>query len=528
MQNDHALRAAPLEDVADHGAGVRGYAFAVLYCIAATVIGWLLHDTFAEANLVLIYLLAVVLATVQHGRGPGILASFLAVLAFDIFMVLPYHSLLVSDPQYLLTFAIMLAVSLIVSHLMANQRHQAQIAQVRERRAVALFELAQDLSGALTGEQVSEVATRHLDMAFQAQVLLLVADRADRLDTSTMATLAGNTDLAAGLTAQAVYDHARHGGCSESMTVVGRLQFLPLRAPMRARGVLVIQGPEGGRYIAGEQSRLLQTFAAQIALAIERVHYVDVARETGIAMESERLRNSLLSAVSHDIRTPLTAIVGLSSTLASSPALADTGLRDLALSIQAGAVRMNSLVTNLLDMARLHGGAVRLNSEWQMVEEVIGSALASVGPAIDAAALDITIAPDMPLVRFDAVLIERVLFNLLDNALKYASDGKFIAITASTTVDEVHVSVEDRGPGLSPAMAGRIFSKFVRGEVESNTPGVGLGLAICGAIVEAHGGRIWAVPGANGGARFVFALPLGTPPEHETLELGPDPAVAAP
>lgn len=525
MSRRHLPTQTVTEGVADRAAGTRGYAFAVLYCIGATVLGWLLHGTFAEANLVLIYLLAVVLATVQHGRGPGILASFLAVLAFDIFMVLPYHSLLVADPQYLLTFAIMLAVSLIVSHLMANQRRQAQIAHVRERRAIALFELSQDLSGALTGEQVNEVAVRHLDMAFQARVLLLVADRDDRLDISAVATLAGSTDLAAGIAAQAVYDRARNGDCSENMTAVGRLQFLPLRAPMRTRGVLVIQGPEGGRHITGEQARLLQTFAAQIALAIERVHYVDVARETEIAMESERLRNSLLSAVSHDIRTPLTAIVGLSSTLASSPALAPTGLRELALAIQADAVRMNNLVTNLLDMARLHDGAVRLHSEWQMIEEVIGSALANLGPALDAVELEITIAQDMPLVRYDAVLIERVLSNLLDNALKYAGDGKFIRITAAPTVDEVHISVEDRGPGVLPGMETRIFSKFVRGERESNKTGMGLGLAICSAIVQAHAGRIWVVHCAPAGARFVFALPLGIPPEHEAFELARGPVV---
>ena len=516
------------DDLADHAPGARGYAFAVLYCIAATGIGWLLRGRFAESNLVLIYLLAVVLSTVRHGRGPGMFASFLAVLAFDIFMVLPYHSLLVADPQYLLTFAIMLAVSLIVSHLMANQRHQAQLAHVRERRAIALFHLSQDLSGALTGEQVSDVAVRHLAMAFQARVLLLVADRADRLDTATVATLAGGTNPAAGIAAQAVYDRARHGDCSESMTVLGRLQFLPLRAPMRIRGVLVIQAAEGERSASGEQARQLQTFAAQIALAIERVHYVDVARESELAMESERLRNSLLSAVSHDIRTPLTAIVGLSSTLASSPALAPTGLCDLALAIQADALKMNSLVTNLLDMARLHEGAVCLNSEWQMIEELVGSSLASLGPGLNAVELDILIAPELPLVRFDAVLIERVLCNLLDNALKHAANSAFIRIAAATVGDEVHVSVEDDGPGVPTAMERRIFSKFVRGEKESNKAGVGLGLAICSAIMEAHGGRIWAERGEHGGARFVLALPLGIPPEHETLELALDPVAPAP
>ena len=505
----------------------RGYLFAVLYCVAATIVGTLLHGTLAEANLVLVYLLAVVLVTVHGGRGPGVFASFLAVLAFDIFMVLPYHSLEVADPQHLLTFAIMLAVSLIVSHLMANQRYQAMIATNRERRAIALFHLSQDLSGALTREQVSEVAGRHLDSAFHAQVVLLVADRAGRLDISPIGTLAGSTNFGAGIAARAVYERACSGDGSDRTTIVGQLQYLPLRAPMRTRGVLVVQTPDGGRHVTLEQTRLLQTFAAQIALAIERVHYVEVAHEAGIAIESERLRNSLLSAVSHDIRTPLTAIVGLSSTMASSAALEGAQLRDLALAIQGAALRMNSLVTNLLDMARLHGGALRLHSEWQMIEEVIGGALASVGPAVDAVELQIAVAPDLPLASFDAVLIERVLCNLIDNALKYAGHGNFIKIAAEQHGSYVEVSVEDRGPGVAAGMETSIFSKFVRGEKESNKAGVGLGLAICSAIVDAHGGRIWVTPGAAGGARFVFALPLGDPPMPEPLEVPLDAAAGA-
>ena len=502
----------------------RGYACALLYCVGATLLGRLLHGTLADANLILIYLLAVVLTTVQFGRGPGIAASFLAVLAFDIFMVLPYHSLEVADPQYLLTFAMMLALSLVVSHLMANQRYQAMIAFNRERRAIVLFQLSQDLSGALTREQVSDVAVRHLDMAFASQVVLLVADAAGTVDPSPLAALAGNTNIAAGIAARAVYERARNGDGRHQMTVVGRLHMLPLRAPMCTRGVLVVQAPEDARHLTQEQTRLLQTFAAQIALAIERVHYVEVAHEAGIAMESERLRNSLLSAVSHDIRTPLTAIVGLSSTMASSLNTAAPEQRELALAIQTAALKMNSLVTNLLDMARLHDGAVRLNCQWQMVEELIGGALASMGPALDAVELDIVVAPDLPLVSFDAVLLERVLCNLLDNALKYGTSGALIRIVAVQTGQDVQVSVEDRGPGVAAGMESKIFSKFVRGEKESNQAGVGLGLAICRAIVEAHGGKIGVTAGAAGGARFSFTLPLGVPPAQEPLETPFEPA----
>lgn len=485
------------------------------YCVLATLLGTWLHGTLAEANLVLIYLLAVVLVTVQYGRGPGILASFLAVLAFDLFMVLPYHSLLVADPQYLLTFAMMLAVSLLVSHLMADQRHQAVLAVEREGRARALFHLSQDLSGALTREQVNDVAKQHLERAFHATVLLLVADRDGKLELSSIGRLVGKGNTAAGLAAQAVYDRSCNAPGGEVMTVAGGLQYLPLRAPMRTRGVLVLQSACSGAPATPEQERQLFTFAAQIALAIERVHYVEVARETEVAMTSERLRNSLLSAVSHDIRTPLTAIVGLSSTLATSPALAATGLRELALAIQSDAQRMNSLVNNLLDMARLDGGATRLNMEWQVVEEVVGSALASVGVAIDAFEVDISIAANLPLVRFDAVLIERVLGNLLDNAVKYAAGGGRLCVDAERQGSEVLISVTDEGPGVPAGMELEIFSKFVRGEPESSRSGVGLGLAICRAIVESHGGRIWVANGAQVGARFVFSLPVGTPPDDE-------------
>jgi K+-sensing histidine kinase KdpD len=495
-----------------------GYGWATLYCIGATLAALPLRSMLAEANVVLIYLLAVVLATVQFGRGPGVLASLLAVLGFDIFMVRPYHSLLVADPQYLLTFSIMLAVSLIVSHLTANLRRQALIAHYRERRAIALFKLSQDLSGALTGEQVAVVAMQHLDTAFQARVLLLVADRSGKLDSSPVAALAGGAGLAACMAALAVYQRARSAEASDRITVVGRLQFLPLRAPMCTRGLLVVQMPDGAGHTSEEQARLLRTFAAQIALAIERVHYADVARESEIAMASERLRNSLLSAVSHDIRTPLSAIVGLSSTLAGSPALVQSPLRELALAIQGDALRMDSLVTNLLDMARLHGGAVRLNSQWQMLEEVVGSALASLGAALDGIEVDIALPSGLPLLRFDAVLIERVLCNLLDNALKYAPACRWVRICAEQGVDEVSVSVEDGGPGVPDGMEGAIFAKFVRGHAESNKPGVGLGLAICRAIVAAHRGTIAVANRAGGGARFVFTLPLGVPPAHTALE----------
>ncbi len=234
-----------------------------------------------------------------------------------------------------------------------------------------------------------------------------------------------------------------------------------------------------------------------------------------VAMESERLRNSLLSAISHDIRTPLTAIVGLSSTLASGRPLPKETRHELAEAIQDDAIKMSNLITNLLDMAKLHAGAVKLNLQWQMLEEVVGSALATLSRPLAGLHIQVALPSTLPLLNFDAVLMERVFCNLLDNAAKYAATGSAVLIAAECIGNTVQVSVEDNGPGVPAGMEETIFAKFARGEPESARAGVGLGLSICRTIIEAHGGRIWVEKGTDGGARFVFTLEVGIPPVAE-------------
>jgi two-component system sensor histidine kinase KdpD len=243
------------------------------------------------------------------------------------------------------------------------------------------------------------------------------------------------------------------------------------------------------------------------------VHYVDVAQQTLVRMESERLRNSLLSALSHDLRTPLTAMVGLAESLELMKPALSGGQLETARAIFAGARRMNALVNNLLDMARIQSGEVRLNLQWQPFEEVVGSALQAVRPALGERHVEVTLPGDLPLVEFDATLIERVLFNLFENACKYAPDGSLIELRAQVSGESLLVTLRDHGQGLPHGQEESIFEKFTRGSRESATPGVGLGLAISRAIVEAHRGRIWAENALEGGAQFSFALPLGTPPE---------------
>jgi two-component system sensor histidine kinase KdpD len=287
---------------------------------------------------------------------------------------------------------------------------------------------------------------------------------------------------------------------------------------MRIRGVLALEPRDPRRLMAPEQRRLLDTFARLIAISLERVHYVEVAQTTTLQMESERLRNSLLSAISHDLRTPLSALVGLAESMSMTQPPPTGQQAEIAASMRDEALRMNSLVNNLLDMARLQSGAVRLNRQWQPLEEVIGSALKAVRSTIAGHRIVVALPSDLPLLELDAVLIERVLSNLLENAAKYTPADSTIEIGASANGPNIDVWLADNGPGLPTGKEEEIFQKFERGHKESATPGVGLGLAICRAIVEAHGGIIRAENRPEGGARFILSMPQGNPPKVDDTD----------
>lgn len=319
--------------------------------------------------------------------------------------------------------------------------------------------------------------------------------------------------------AQWVFDHQQAAGFGTNTLSGSPIYYLPLKAPVRTRGVLAL-APSNPRLIfVPEQHRLLETFAAQIGLGLERVHFVEVAQDATLRIESERLRNSLLSAISHDLRTPLTSLIGLSSTLAADNNLSERTRSELAEAVHCEALRMSSLVNKLLDMARLQAGGVTLNRQWHVLEEIVGSALRSVRHVLTGHAIKTDLEDSLQLIYMDSVLIERVLSNLIENAAKFTPPDSQIHIGAEIHDHELHITVADNGPGLPVDMLEAVFDKFTRGEKESATPGVGLGLSICKAIVQAHGGRVWAENNASGGARFTFTLPLLEPPAmHEPNE----------
>jgi two-component system, OmpR family, sensor histidine kinase KdpD len=494
------------------------YGFSVAISIVTTIVASVLQPVFAPANIIMVFLLAVVLVAVRYGRGPAVLAAFLNVAAFDFFFVPPRFSFAVADIQYLLTFAVMLAVALITGHLAAGLKYQARVAMNRELRARALYEMARELSAALLLEQIVEIAGRFVEHNFKAKAALLLADENDRLGGPLGPA---DTAIDSGI-AQWAFDHGEPAGKGTDTLPGSPILYVPLQAPMRIRGVLAVEPGSTRWLLVPEQRRQLDTFATLIAIAIERVHYVDIAQSTTVQIESERLRNSLLSALSHDLRTPLTALMGLAEYLTIIKPELGGEQREVAISIHDEAQRMTALVNNLLDMGRLQAGEVKLNRQWQPLEEVVGTTLALANPLLARHHVAIDLPTDLPLLEFDAVLMERVLFNILENARKYTPPGSDIRLSAAVRDDAVEIAVDDNGPGLPAGMEEKVFQKFTRGEKESATPGVGLGLAICRAIVEAHRGRIRAEKSPLGGARFVISLPLGTPPAvDEDLLLAP-------
>lgn len=503
--------APPAAEPATEATPWAGYAAAAGACVLTALAAMPLRDVLELSNIVMIFLLAVVGVGLRYGRGPAVAAAFFGVALFDFFFVQPRFSFAVSDVQYLLTFGVMLAVALAIGQLTAGLKVQAAAAMQRERRVRRFYEMTRDLSAALLPAQVAEIGARFVAAEFGARCALYATDEHDALQRLP----GGEAEADEGVVSWA-FRHGRAAGAGTDTLPASRCLVLPLKAPMRQRGVLAIEAGDTAA-LGPETMRLMETCASLLAISLERLHYVDVAQQSALQIESERLRNSLLSAISHDLRTPLAALVGLADTLAIAPP--GPAPRGLVEAIRESARRMAALVGNLLDMARLQAGAVRLRRAWQPLEEVVGSALAACRPVLQGRPVTVALADGLPLLSLDAVLFERVLVNLLENAARYTPAGSALAIRAEALDDSVRLVVDDDGPGLPPGREEALFEKFERGERESATPGVGLGLAISRAIVQAHGGTIRGAnrleAGRVAGARFTIELPRGTPPEDD-------------
>jgi len=487
------------------------FALAILACAATTLIATPLLSYLDLANIVMLFLLTVLLVAVTLGLEAGLLAAFLSVGLFDFFFVEPRFSFQVHDGQYLVTFVVMLAVAIITSQLTAGLRRHADDSDREALRSRALYEMARDLSGALSVEQVAQITRSFLRNVLNADATILLPDRAGSLHPCAAAPQETRLQIEPRL-AIMCFEGAAPVDCPQLADSGYAALYLPLKAPMRVRGVIAVAPADQRALPLLEQRERLETMASLAAIAVERIHYVDVAQNTRVEVVSERLRSSILSALSHDLRTPLTALVGLADSLTVSKPPLPAVAQETAQAIREQAERLAGLVGNLLDMARLHAGQVTLKKEWQPIEEVIGSSIKLLGRALAEHPVKVSLAKDFPLLEFDAVLIERVFCNLLENAAKYSPPGSPIEIAVRLHERRAEVAVGDSGPGFAVDQGGDLFEMFVRGQHESSTPGVGLGLAICRAIVDAHDGTIAAANRPQGGACVSFTLPLGDPP----------------
>ncbi len=486
------------------------YVGALGVTIISTLLAYLMFGRFELANLIMVYLLGVVFIAIRfgRGRGPSLFASFLGVAAFDFFFVQPYFSFSVSDSQYWVTFMAMLAVAIIISHLMANIRSQAKIASHRERRALVLYAMSRDMTAGQNEEEILRSAVHHLYSEFCSQNVILFPDSNGRIIYPSGPALPESLHAADLSVAQWVMDHNELAGLGTHTLPGAEAVYFPLSIKSTALGVLVLLPVNLRRVFLPEQQKLLETFIGQIAQAISRVRLTEQARTAQVAMAAEHLRNSLLSSISHDLRTPLTTIVSSASTLVEADqALQPEDKLELCRAIYDEGLRMASLVNNILDMAKLDAGAVQLNKQDTPLENIINKVLKQLQKRLEGRQLNVNLPTGMPMLYADALMIEQVLSNLLENVLRYTPEQSPIEISAKTTETTVNITVADQGPGIPVGLEDKLFEKFYRVHPGVAQSGVGLGLSICKAIVTAHGGSIYAQNRPEGGAVFSFSLP---------------------
>jgi two-component system sensor histidine kinase KdpD len=491
--------AAPPTPVVDH---VR----AVGIVAATTALALGVQALFAVPDIEMLFLLGVMIAAITCGRGASILAAFLSVAAYDFFFVPPSFTLAVSDVKYFLTFAMMFGVSVVMGTLTRRLREEQQAAVGRERTTSALYALSRELGAALDAQGVAAVCVRAVAEAFDAQAILF--GRRERDELVPLAASPRDAALETGEHAVArwVLEHGAPAGAGTETLPGERVLCLPLRTFGEVLAVLALR-PSGVRGLTAQQRTFLEALARQAALALDRVALADEARRAALRAKTEELRSGLLSAVSHDLRTPLAAITGAGTMLRDEEALEPGLRRELVETVCDEAERLERLVSNLLDMTRLDSGAVEPRREWVPLVEVIGSALTRLERRLGARPVTTTIADDVPLLSIDPVLVEQLFVNLLENAAKYTPPGSPVELRAAREGGTLVVEVADRGPGLPPGAEERVFERFFRGG-DTSVRGVGLGLPISRAIAQAHGGRLAAANRPGGGAVFRLTLPL--------------------
>jgi two-component system sensor histidine kinase KdpD len=476
---------------------------------AGTALSALIRPFFSPTNLVMIYLLTVVLAAIYLGRGPSFLAAILSVLVFDFFFVPPHLTLAVAHVEYLLTFGALLAVGLIISSLTARVREQADAAGRRAAQTAELYALSQDLAAAVDLDTILQAALTHIGQTFGREAAVLLPSlQGDSVEPRAISPGFALNENQLAVAAWA-FKHGEPAGHGTDTLASTDLRCLPLKTARGVLGVLGVRPIHPTSLLTPDQRELLQAFASQTALAIERVQVAEQAKRAELLQATEKLRTTLLNMISHDLRTPLVSITGALSSLQQEDVRFDEATQhSLIENAREEAERLNRLVGNLLDMTRIEAGGLELRPELCEVQDLVGSALEQAERMVETRPLTVDVPVDLPLVPMDFVLMVQVLVNLLDNAVKYSPPDSPIEVRAGIEDSELRVRVADRGIGIPPADLERVFDKFYRVQRPGSVAGSGLGLSICKGIMETHAGRIWAESRQGGGTVVTLALPL--------------------
>lgn len=466
-----------------------------------------LHAYLLMTNVLMVYLFFVFLVALKLSRRSSILASFLSIIFYFYYFVPPHSSFAIVELQYLLTLALMLLIAMITTHLASGLRTQVVIAENRERRIRSLYELAEELTGIASPDQIIQPCSRFISDNFDAHGVLIFPDETGKLLGD--ASQPNRVNL---LWAQRILDGTINTLPDFRTCLMEGSLYIPLQGSAKNQGILVLTLKQVDGVLSVEQESLLRMCVTFVELVLERLGYTARERKALLEIDSERLRNALLASLSHDLRTPIAAIAGTADAMKwSYPPLPQThqvmldGMRDQIHLILSD-------VDKLLDMARLHRDIVTLHKEWQVLEEVVGSALKTSSDVLQGYDIYVSIDRDIPLLEMDATMVERVFRNLLENVARHTPIGSRVDIAAHVTEQGVVVHVLDNGPGILRGQEEAIFSKFVHGKTIAGMGGVGLGLSIVRAVVRAHGGSICAENRKDGGAKFEIIFPLGKPP----------------
>ncbi|MDO9082318.1 MAG: sensor histidine kinase KdpD [Humidesulfovibrio sp.] len=481
----------------------------ILAVAACSALCFVMYPYFELANLIMVYLLGTMFIASRCGQGPAILSSALGVLCFDVFFVPPRFSLAVSDTQYLFTFAIMFLVAVVISRLTAHIRQQAEAARRREARTQVMLTLSRQLAGTRGTEKLLRIALEHVSELFACKALALLPDDDGHLKDFIGDREAFNISHKGEGVAQWVFANGHVAGLGTNTLPTSGALYVPLKGLKDTVGVLGLRPDTQGALFSPEQMQMIETLARQVALALEVERLETESLHAQMEAETERLKTSLLSSVTHDLQTPLAAIMGSADSLVQVGDRLETSLRrSLAANIFDEAERLSRLIGNLLRMTKLESGTLKPDLQLQSLEEPLGAALNLLEKHLPASRVEMTLSEDLPMLELDGVLMEQLFLNLLENAVKYAPEASPIGIEAHVAGREVHVSVADRGPGLSADELEKVFDLFYQGQTGSVRKGYGIGLAICRAIAQVHGGRIWAENRAGGGAVFRVTLPV--------------------